>query len=89
MARFLVLTTFTSQEARERHRAEHRTYLKAQADAGSLLMAGPFDDVSGGLIVIEAESIDEVQAIMDADPFTTGGVFASMEIKPFTVVAGS
>ena len=89
MARFLVLTTFTSQEARIAHRAEHRVHLRANADAGKLLMAGPFVDETGGLIIFEAADEAEVQAIMDADPFSTNGVFDTVTIKPFNLVAGS
>ncbi len=82
-----MLTTFASQERRNEHRAAHRVYLREQVDAGRLLMAGPFDDASGGVLIFEAADEGEVRAIMDADPFATGGVFATMEIKPFTQVA--
>jgi uncharacterized protein YciI len=87
MAKFLVLTTFTSQEKRIAHRAEHRVYLREQVDAGKLLLAGPFDDESGGMLIFEATDQADVQAIMAGDPFTTGGVFASTEIRAFTQVA--
>ncbi|MGH2550612.1 MAG: YciI family protein [Thermomicrobiales bacterium] len=85
----MVLTTFTSQEARIAHRAEHRVYLRANADAGKLLMAGPFVDETGGFIVFEATDEAEVKAIMAADPFSTEGVFKTIEIKEFTQVAGA
>ena len=89
MARFLVLTTFTSQEARAQHRAPHREYLNAQVEAGTLLMTGPFGDESGGMIIFEAPDQAAVDAIMTADPFSTNNVFATVDIKPVTVVAGS
>nr|MBA3380222.1 hypothetical protein [Chloroflexia bacterium] len=53
-----------------------------------LLMAGPFADESGGLIIFEAEDEAEVGEIMANDPFTTEGVFATTEIRPWTLVAG-
>jgi uncharacterized protein YciI len=87
MAKFLVLTTFASQEKRREHRAEHRVYLREQVDAGKLLMAGPFDDEAGGILIFEAADEAEVLRIMDEDPFTTGDVFATTEIRPFTQVA--
>lgn len=89
MARFLVLTTFTSAEKRMAHRAEHRVYLNQLVDEGKLLMAGPFEDESGGIIIFEAGDQDEVQAMMDKDPFTINGVFATTEIRPWLLVAGS
>ena len=89
MARFLVLTTFSSAEKRMAHRAEHRVYLNQLVDQGSLLMAGPFADERGGLIVFEAEDETAVRAMMDDDPFTINGVFATTEIRPWVLVAGS
>lgn len=88
MARFLVLTTFTSAEARTAHRPAHREYLNEMVTHGKLLMAGPFADESGGLIIFEANDEAEVYAIMAKDPFTTGGVFATTEIRPWNLVAG-
>jgi uncharacterized protein YciI len=87
MAKFLVLTTFTSQEKRVAHRAAHRVYLRDQVDAGKLILAGPFDDESGGMLIFEAADEAEVGRIMENDPFTTGDVFATTEIRPFTQVA--
>lgn len=89
MARFLVLTTFSSAEKRMAHRAEHRVYLKRLVDAGSLLMAGPFVDETGGLIVFEAADEAEVQELMANDPFSINGVFATTEVRPWILVAGS
>lgn len=88
MAKFVVLTTFASQELRAQHRTEHRAYLKSLVDQGSLLLAGPFDDEeSGGLLVFESESADAVRAMMEADPFQTKGAFATIIVRPFTQVA--
>ena len=44
MAKFLVLTTFTSQEKRLAHRAEHRVYLNQQAEAGTLMHRVPITE---------------------------------------------
>lgn len=88
MARFLVLTTFTSAEARMAHRPAHREYLHELVAQGKLLMAGPFADESGGLIIFEARDEAEVDEIMAKDPFTTGDVFATTEIRPWVLVAG-
>ncbi|MGC4107644.1 MAG: YciI family protein [Thermomicrobiales bacterium] len=89
MARFLVLTTFSSAEARIAHRAEHRVYLKQLVDAGSLLMAGPFADERGGVMILEAEDEAEVLRLLADDPFTINGVFATTEVRPWVLVAGS
>ena len=43
------------------------------------------------MIVYEAESADEAQALLDADPYTNAGVIANARIRPWTIVlqAGS
>jgi uncharacterized protein YciI len=89
MAKFVVFTTFSSEELRNQHRPEHRVHLHALVDQGALLLAGPFDDeASGGMMIFEAESAEAVRAMVDADPFTIEGVFATITIRPFTQVAG-
>jgi uncharacterized protein YciI len=88
MAKFVVLTTFASQDLRAQHRPAHRDHLKMLVDQGALTLAGPFEDeASGGLMVFEAESAEAVKAMVDADPFATEGVFATITIRPFTQVA--
>lgn len=89
MARFLVLTTFTSAEKRMAHRPEHREYLNQLVNEGKLLMAGPFEDESGGLIIFEAVDEAEVQGMVANDPFSINGVFATTEIREWKLVAGS
>lgn len=87
MAHFLVLTTFASQEKRDQHRARHRAYLHELVERGVLLIAGPLTDDSGGLLIFNADSEEAVRDIMNADPFTTEGAFATIEIKEFRQVA--
>ncbi len=88
MARFLVLTTFSSHEARMAHRPEHREYLHQMVADGVLISAGPFADEKGGLMIIEAEDEAAVREALAKDPFTINGVFATTEIREWTLVAG-
>ena len=39
--------------------------------------------VTGSLIVAEFESLAAAQAWIDADPYVTEGVFATVTVKPF------
>ncbi len=89
MARFLVTTTFASAEKRMEHRAEHRVYLNQLVAEGKLLMAGPFADEKGGIIVFEAVDQAEVESMMANDPFTINGVFATTDIREWSLVAGT
>lgn len=74
------------QEGRKLHRAEHLKRLEALEREGKLVLAGPFTDRSGSLIVIEAESREEVEAFMEGDPYVREGVFSHYEVRPFLKV---
>ena len=67
-------------------RPVHRQYLAGLRDQGKLAISGPFTEGGGALIVYEAESKDEAEALYQADPFTTAGVFQSHVIRPWNPV---
>jgi uncharacterized protein YciI len=75
-----------AKELRPRLRPAHLEHLGGQDRLGRLRLAGPLTDGAGSLIVIEADSIEDVRRIADADPYVTGGVFAELEIHPFLQV---
>ncbi|NGP16646.1 YciI family protein [Devosia aurantiaca] len=51
--------------------------------AGALL--NPEEQPEGSIVVFEAETLAEAQAMADADPFVAAGVFASYEVKRWRV----
>ena len=71
---------------RPKIRPAHLENLKPLANAGKLKIAGPFTDGSGSLIVVDMESEAEARAFAESDPYTTSGVFARVEVKPFKQV---
>jgi uncharacterized protein YciI len=75
-----------AKELRPKIRSEHLDHLGAFDHQGKIRLAGPLTDGHGSLIVVEAESEDEVRAFADADPYAKGGVFESVEIHPFKQV---
>lgn len=64
-------------------RPDHLAHLDPLARAGRIVVAGPFTDGSGSLIVFEADSLEEAQAIAGNDPYVKRGVFSSWEVRPF------
>jgi len=56
------------------------------AEAGKVLIGGPFTDGSGSLIVADFESEAAATAFANADPYTVQGVFDRVEVKPFRKV---
>jgi uncharacterized protein YciI len=61
-------------------------HLRPLSEAGRVKIAGPFLDKTGSLIVVEAESLAEVWALVARDPYVTEGVFNRVEVKPFAQV---
>jgi hypothetical protein len=65
---------FDDEPARLRARPAHRRRLADLHGEGSLVMAGPWGDETGALLVFDAER-SEVDRIMALDPYyTTEGV---------------
>lgn len=67
-------------------RQAHLARIDALEREGRLLLAGPFGDGSGSLIVIEAESLDAARRFAEGDPYVTGGVFQAIDVRPFVKV---
>jgi len=91
MAHFLLIyrpprPTFHSDATAEEERVigSHFQYLKRLLAEGKLLLAGPCEDASMGLAVIECGSLDEARSILAADPAVQGKVFTG-EIKLYRV----
>jgi uncharacterized protein YciI len=68
---------------RQAVRPEHLKHLESLGDR--LILAGPFlddnGDMTGSIVVIEAESYAAAKADFDRDPFTLAGLFDSVTIK--------
>ena len=85
-----------SLEKRMGARPEHVARLKALADAGRLLIAGPHPGIdsedpgeagfTGSLVVAEFDSLQDAQSWADAAPYISAGVYAHVIVKPFKKV---
>jgi len=64
---------------------EHSAHLRRLRDEGRIRLGARYGEV--GLVVIEAATIDEARAWMEADPSMRGGTFR-FEIFPFSVFYG-
>ena len=52
----------------------HIAYVKSLDDAGKLVLAGPFENFPGGMVIVRAESIEAATEIAKSDPFVSEGV---------------
>ncbi len=74
------------QELRKVHRPAHLERLKKLTDQGKIVIAGPFTNGAGSLILTRADSLEEAKKIANEDPYVTQGIFESVEVLPFRQV---
>ena len=85
--KFAAIVVYTPDAATiAKARPAHREYLTGLQQQGKLVISGPFSDDRGGLLVYEAETPAQVEKLIADDPFATGRVFVSWEIRPWNVV---
>ena len=58
----------------------HVAWLRSLQAAGSLELAGPFADGSGGMVILRAETAAEAETIAGSDPFVRSGL-RRLELK--------
>lgn len=76
-------------DKRAKHMAEHLAFL--QRNAACITAAGPLMDTktdapAGGLWLVEADSAQAVQALIEADPFWPTGLRKSVRVLQWTQV---
>ncbi len=67
-------------------RPKHRQHLQDLLAKGKLVMAGPFTDDSGAILVYEVADEAEAKRCVETDPFHGAGVFVRYELKPWKAV---
>lgn len=75
--------------SRDRIRPDHRGWLAALVEAGTVLSTGPFADGSGALIIVSAASSDAARALFRDDPFQHAGLVAAARFTEWTPVLGA
>ncbi len=69
-------------------RPTHRAYLSRLMDEGSMLAFGRFDDdeAPGAILLMEADSVKTVNALLAEDPYQRNGLVASFSVRPWAGV---
>lgn len=77
-----------SLPARTNAREAHLAYLKGLGD--KIKLGGPYLDgegqMAGSLIILEADSLEEVRAINDKDPYRLAGIVGDLDISAWRLV---
>ena len=63
----------------------HVAYMRSLFDQGRMPMGGPFLDDSGGMMLLEADSLDEATAVARADP-TVGEGLLCVDVRQWRLV---
>ncbi|HTV92999.1 MAG TPA: YciI family protein [Verrucomicrobiae bacterium] len=68
----------------DRHLAEHRAFLEKHYAARRLLISGPQDPRTGGVIVTHDITREQAEAMLAEDPFVREGIaeYEFIEFKP-------
>lgn len=90
MARFAVELVYgQNRDELLAARPAHREYIAELAKRNVVLMAGPYADDLGSLVVYEAEDRTRLKEIVDADPYSAAGVIAEWRIREWNPLLGS
>lgn len=65
----------------------HRDYVRKALAKGTLIAGGPFMDHTGGLIILEVDSLEEAQYFADNDPAVIAEKFEA-KVYPWEPLEG-
>ena len=95
MTIYAVQYTYDERSAvRDATRAAHRQYLGSLEATGVLLASGPYvgptdgSTPDGALLMVRADSVRDVAAHLDVDPFAVAGVISERTVREWTLVFG-
>ena len=76
--------------ARERFRANHLASVQKYFENGKLLLGGTLEPpYQEAVLVFQTNTLEEVQAFVDADPYVQNGLVSSYTIKKWNVAIGN
>ena len=85
----------TDEEALSRRRAVRPTHLERivpLVEAGHILVGGAILDPEGeigSVLLVDFDTREELDAWVAKDPYTTGDVWRSVDVRPFRAAMGS
>jgi uncharacterized protein YciI len=89
MSTFAVTYTFSAEpDEVNQIRPTHRVWLAEQLEAGSLLASGPMVDRPAALLIFKSDSIEELNTLLDQDPYEIAGVIGERTIEAWNPVFG-
>lgn len=88
MAYFMLTYGYNDTPLRAERRPDHMDHLAKLEAAGSVVLAGPLADLTGGIIVFSAENLDAAQALVEQDPYTQLDVTKDRALEEWKITVG-
>lgn len=88
MAYFMLTYGYNDTPLRAERRPDHMEHLAKLEAAGSVVLAGPLADLTGGIIVFDAEGIEAAEALVAEDPYTQLDVTKDRELREWKITVG-
>ncbi|MEV4477240.1 YciI family protein [Nonomuraea sp. NPDC049419] len=89
MALFVLTYGYHDTPLRAERRDDHVAHLEKLREQGSLVAAGPYTDLAGGMIVLRAEDESAAQALVEQDPYTQLDVTKDRRLREWRVTVGA
>jgi uncharacterized protein YciI len=70
---YVAMLPIIDQELNTKVRPAHLDYLNKLFQEGKVVMAGPFTDKLGGMVIYKADTMEEAKQLAEADPAVTEG----------------
>jgi len=91
MKKFIINITYKAEmNIIDAIKPEHRKFLQEGYDAGLLLLSGPRNPLTGGIVAARAESLEQIKSFFDRDPYKINNVaeyefieFEPVKFQPF------
>lgn len=80
---YVAVLTIVDQELNAKVRPAHLSYLNDLYKQGKVVMAGPFTDKQGGMVIYKAESPEEARRLAEADPVVKEGA-RTLELREWS-----
>lgn len=88
MPYFVLTYGYNDTPLRAEKRPDHLAHLTKLEAEGSVRLAGPLADLTGGIIVLSAEDETAAQALVEQDPYTQFDVSKDRQLKEWKVTVG-
>jgi uncharacterized protein len=86
---FVLTYGYNDTPLRSERRDDHLAHLERLKAEGALVAAGPLADLTGGIVVLEAEDEAGAQRLVEQDPYTRLGVTKNRTLHEWKVTVGT